>query len=108
MTRKEKDSLIKHLDAVVPKQGVIVTDGDPDQYVWLISDVKAAIGDFVEDHKSDIDYKAENKKIMEESKSLINQLHDWQEIAAANEAELNRLRTVVKTIEFISGRKLEL
>ena len=106
MTRKEKDSLIRHLEAVVPITGVV---GEANKELWYVSDVKAAISDFVEDEKTTtgLDYAVEYRKLMDEHKKLDGELHHWQTIAAQNSEELQKLRLIIKTIEFVSGRELE-
>lgn len=106
MTIKEKDSLIRYLDDVVPKQCVA---GRPEEIIWLATDVKAALSDFIEDdkHTTGLNYAVEYRKLMDEHKKLDGELHHWQTIAAQNTEELQKLRLIIKTIEFVTGRELE-
>lgn len=100
MTRQEKESLIKHLDTVVPKEyeANCLNDGSA---LWYVSDVKAAIGDFViDDRDTGINYEAEFKRL---SQAYV----DLKTIATEQEAELRKLKLIVKTIEFVSGRELD-
>ena len=107
MTRKEKESLIKHLETVVPITGVV---GEANKELWYVSDVKAAISDFVEDNerKAGLNYEAEYKRLVKANSELEHDLHHWQTVAAQKETELEKLRLIIRTIEFVSGRELNI
>jgi hypothetical protein len=109
MTRKEKESLNKHLDAVLPKYVVYMPDSNVNEATWMVSDVKAALGDFIEEEKTHAcrpNYEAEYARLMDEHKKLCAELEFNRKEAARYGTENQKLRTIIKTLEFACGRSL--
>lgn len=109
MTRQEKSSLIKHLDAVLPKYYLVRDNDKPNDIVWMASDVKAAVADFIEEERkpsSGINYEAEYKNLLDKDRSHVEELNHWKTMAAQYDDEVKRLRLIIKIFEFVFGREL--
>lgn len=109
MTRQEKNSLVKHLDTVLPNYYLVGDSDKPQEIVWMASDVKAAIADFIEEERkptAGLNYEAEYKKLLEQHRAVVEEHKHWKTMAAQYDDEVKRLRLIIKIFEFVFGREL--
>lgn len=113
MTTKDKEELLSYIKNRYSMYAADVYDDERGLLTsipcYAVADVEAAINELVEESERKVqrNYEADYDRMVELATNMENEANRWKDIACHHEEELERLRLVIKTIEFVSGRKLE-
>ena len=111
MTRTDAKNFVNFISEKIPMYYADVSDGSAISHecVWKVADVRAAVEHLptYSETKVDCNYEAEYHRVLELASNMETRAKKAEEHVAYVEAELSRLRTIIKTFEFIFDRKFE-